>query len=236
MPITAASPTPTVPGIDVDRVHEVINEALESSLPDVGSADRRTRSRSRTTDAILRHAWELFLTVGYEQTTIQQITEAADIGKGTFFSHFSKKSDVALYLCNHRRNVILSLYRRGAFGEGSASSRIERILVNFAQLNADETPEARLMTDIVLRQFFADQALMGPRLEIEDALEELVELGVRNGEFAPRADCEAAARLLHAAFYSAKAAWLRTGPFVVPFKLTDRVRDDVKLILRGLRA
>lgn len=224
-----------VSGIDLERARQVISEALESSLPDVDAADRRTRSRSRTTDAILRHAWELFLTVGYEQTTIQQITEAADIGKGTFFSHFSKKSDVALYLCNHRREVILAMHRRGAFGEGSASSRIERILVTFAQLNADETPEARLMTDIVLRQFFADHALMGPRLEIEDVLDELVQLGVRNGEFAPRTDTGSAARLLHAAFYTAKASWLSTGPTVVPFKLSERVRDDVRVILRGLR-
>jgi AcrR family transcriptional regulator len=223
--------------LDVARVDDVIAQALDSSLPEMEYTDRRTRNRSRTTEAILRSAWHLFLTVGYEQTTVQDITEAADIGKGTFFSHFAKKSDVALYLCNHRREVVLDLYRRGAFGDGSASSRIERMMVTFARLNADEGPEARLMTDIVLRQFFAEPGLMGPeRLAIEDALEDLLAQGVASGEFAARTDCESGARLLHAAFYSAKAAWLRPGPFVVPFDLPHRVRDDVKVVLKGLRA
>jgi hypothetical protein len=111
------------------------------------------------------------------------------------------------------------------------------MMVTFARLNADEGPEARLMTDIVLRQFFAEHGLMGPeRLAIEDALEELLIQGVTSGEFAPRTDCDSGARLLHAAFYSAKAAWLRPGPFEVPFDLPNRVRDDVKVVLKGLRA
>jgi AcrR family transcriptional regulator len=226
-----------VHSINVARVDEVIDHALESSLREMKDADRRARNRSRTTEAILRSAWRLFLTVGYEQTTIQDITEAADIGKGTFFSHFAKKSDVALYLCNHRRDTVLELYRRGAFGEGTASSRIEKMMVAFAKLNADEGLEARLMTEIVLRQFFAGPGIMGPeRLQIEDALEELLALGVEAKEFDSHTDCQSGAQLIHAAFYSAKAAWLRTGPLDVPFDLPNRVRDDIRVILKGLHA
>jgi AcrR family transcriptional regulator len=226
-----------VHSINLARVDEVIDHALESSLREIKDADRRTRNRSRTTEAILRSAWRLFLTVGYEQTTIQDITESADIGKGTFFSHFAKKSDVALYLCNHRRDTILELYHRGAFGAGTASSRIENMMVSFAKLNADEDLEARLMTEIVLRQFFAGPGIMGPdRLQIEDALEELLVLGVETKELGPHIDCESGAQLIHAALYSAKAAWLRSGPLDVPFDLPNRVRDDVRVILRGLRA
>jgi TetR/AcrR family transcriptional regulator, cholesterol catabolism regulator len=231
------APPVAVPTIDLDQVDEVIREALESSLPELEFTDRRTRNRSRINEAILRAAWRLFLTVGYDQTTVQDITDAADIGKGTFFSHFGKKSDVALYLCKHRRDVVLDLYRRGVFGDGKAASRIERMMVAFARLNADERPEARLMTDIVLRQFFAEPGIMGPgRPAIEDALEEMLRVGIESGDFAKRTNSAAAARLIHAGFYSAKAEWLRPGAFVVPFDLPDQVRDDVRLVLRGIRA
>jgi hypothetical protein len=92
------------------------------------------------------------------------------------------------------------------------------------------------MTDIVLRQFFAEPGLMGPdRPTIEVALEELLAEGVLAEEFPRDMNAAAGARLLHAAFYSAKAEWLRPGPHVVPFDLTARVRDDVRVILRGLR-
>ena len=92
------------------------------------------------------------------------------------------------------------------------------------------------MTDIVLRQFFAEPGLMGPdRPTIEVALKELLDDGLAAGEFPKDTDTVAGARLLHAAFYSAKAEWLRSGPDVVAFDLAIRVRDDVRVILRGLR-
>ncbi len=80
-------------------------------------------------------------------------------------------------------------------------------MVAFATLQADERLEARLMTQIVLRQFFAGPGIMGPdHLQIKDTLEELLALGVATKGFAPRTD------FLH------------------------RVRDDIRVILNGLRA
>ena len=221
--------------LDVGRVDELVDEALRAAA-EASSADRRTRNRLRTKQAILQAAWSLFLTVGYEETTVQDITDAADIGKGTFFSHFNKKSDVALYLCTHRRDVVLEMHASGAFGTGSATSRIERMMVTFAGLNSQPDPEARCMTEIVLRQFFSEPSLIGPNQPpIEAALEEILRAGVESGEYPANTDTESIARLIHAAFYSAKAAWLRPGPWQVPFDLTTQVRDDVHTILRGLR-
>ena len=220
--------------IDVGRINEMVDEALGAA--EVRSPDRRTRNRARTKHAILTAAWNLFLTVGYEETTVQDITEAADIGKGTFFSHFSKKSDAALYLCTQRRDTVLDMHDNGAFGDGAAADQIERMMVTFAGLNSDSDPAARLMTGIVLRQFFAEPSLMGPdRPPIESALQTTIEAGIGAGELPETVDAPSAARLIHVAFYSAKAEWLRPGPFVVPFDLTERVRADVRVILRGLQ-
>jgi hypothetical protein len=109
------------------------------------------------------------------------------------------------------------------------------MMVRFAELNCDPDPEARLMTDLVLRQFFAEPAIMQLQTPpIEVVLATLFREGIEAGQFAEYTDCDAAARLVHAAFYSVKAAWLRPGPYVVPFDLVDRVRDDLAVILRGL--
>jgi AcrR family transcriptional regulator len=235
--VATAAPEVTFPQMDLARVDALVEEALAPSSVQVKPVDRRTRNALRTKQAILKAAWRLFLTVGYEQTTIQDITEAADIGKGTFFSHFSKKSDVALYLCTRRADIVLDLYQQGQFSEGPLGERIERMLVTFARLNCDPDPEARLMTDIVLRQFFAEPAIMQPETPaIEGALAEVLGSGTAAGELPPETDCEAVAGLLHAAFYSAKAMWLRPGPYAVPFDLVARVRTDVHVILRGIGA
>jgi AcrR family transcriptional regulator len=52
---------------------------------------RRERRRAETQQRILKAALQLFTTNGYLETTVEQITEAADVGKGTFFNYFPTK-------------------------------------------------------------------------------------------------------------------------------------------------
>jgi AcrR family transcriptional regulator len=221
--------------VNVRRVEKLIDDWLGDAADD--DADRRTRKRQQTKAAILRSAWHLFLTVGYDDTTINDIAEAADIGKGTFFAYFAKKSDAVLALCHHRRDIAISRYRRGALSGRSAGESIIGLIEELAKLNGQTSPEARIMAEMSLRQFLADTEIMRnqtPPMEV--ALIELVNAGIESGEFDPSTSPEAVARLVHAAYYSAKAAWLRTGPVEVPFDLVERVRLDVSLILRGTAA
>jgi AcrR family transcriptional regulator len=52
---------------------------------------RRERRRAETQARILDAALELFSTRGYGETTVEEITETADVGKGTFFNYFPTK-------------------------------------------------------------------------------------------------------------------------------------------------
>ncbi|HME11476.1 MAG TPA: TetR/AcrR family transcriptional regulator [Candidatus Acidoferrum sp.] len=56
-----------------------------------GSQDRRARRSAVTREAIFRAALDLFAAKGFAETTVEDITEAADIGKGTFFNYFPSK-------------------------------------------------------------------------------------------------------------------------------------------------
>lgn len=60
---------------------------------------RRERRRTETRERIFRAAMELFGQRGFFNTTVEDITEAADVGKGTFFNYFPSKEQVfgALY-------------------------------------------------------------------------------------------------------------------------------------------
>jgi len=55
---------------------------------------RRQRRRAETRDRIFRSALQLFAEHGFTATTVEEITEAADVGKGTFFNYFRNKEDV----------------------------------------------------------------------------------------------------------------------------------------------
>lgn len=53
--------------------------------------NRRERKKEETRDRILKAAFKLFVQNGFENTTIDQIADMADIGKGTFYNYFSSK-------------------------------------------------------------------------------------------------------------------------------------------------
>lgn len=55
---------------------------------------RRARRKVETRRRIIEAALDLFHQQSYLQTTIDQIAEAADVGKGTFFNYFPSKEQV----------------------------------------------------------------------------------------------------------------------------------------------
>ncbi|MBY9063355.1 TetR/AcrR family transcriptional regulator [Sphingomonas yunnanensis] len=57
-------------------------------------SDRRTRKRWATRQAISDVATRLFMERGFDQVTIDEIANAADVGRMTVFNHFPRKEDM----------------------------------------------------------------------------------------------------------------------------------------------
>ncbi|WP_410579140.1 TetR/AcrR family transcriptional regulator [Amycolatopsis sp. lyj-108] len=57
---------------------------------------RRERKKLLTRQALVNAAVRLFTEQGYDQTSVADIAEAADVSKRTFFLHFPTKEDVLL--------------------------------------------------------------------------------------------------------------------------------------------
>lgn len=59
------------------------------------ASSRRERQKDRTRLALTRSALKLFREQGFEATTVDEIAEAADYHRATFFRLFASKGDVA---------------------------------------------------------------------------------------------------------------------------------------------
>jgi AcrR family transcriptional regulator len=55
---------------------------------------RHERRRRQTRQLLIQTALQLLLEKGYDALTIQEITDRADLGRGTFYIHFKDKIDV----------------------------------------------------------------------------------------------------------------------------------------------
>jgi len=57
---------------------------------------RRQRRSSEIRERLFRAALDLFANKGFLETTVEDITEAADVGKGTFFNYFPSKDHILI--------------------------------------------------------------------------------------------------------------------------------------------
>ena len=65
--------------------------SLSSTLP-----DRRQRHAAEIRERLFRAALDLFAQHGFADTTVEDITNSADVGKGTFFNYFPSKDHILL--------------------------------------------------------------------------------------------------------------------------------------------
>jgi AcrR family transcriptional regulator len=73
----------------------MVNGHMPSSLIPA-SPDRRQRRSSQIRERLFRAALDLFAQRGFADTTVEDITNAADLGKGTFFNYFPSKDHLLL--------------------------------------------------------------------------------------------------------------------------------------------
>ncbi len=62
----------------------------------IRSTSRRQRRSAEIRERLFRAALALFGKKGFAETTVEDITEAADVGKGTFFNYFPSKDHILL--------------------------------------------------------------------------------------------------------------------------------------------
>ena len=72
---------------------------------------RRQRRRESTRQALVSAALELFCKNGYDATTVEQITDAADVSPRTFFHHFRSKEEVLFGGHQQRREELIGALR-----------------------------------------------------------------------------------------------------------------------------
>src|SRR5215471_308580 len=107
-----------------------------------GKGDRRQRRSEETRNRILQATAKLFMQHGFSNVTVEQITEAADVGKGTFFNYFPTKEHVLVALAQQRTDLVAMAAR-----EAQAATTVKplalRLAMNMAQANANSASMVR---------------------------------------------------------------------------------------------
>ena len=193
--------------------------------------NRIERKKEETRKRIISTAVDLFNKQGFEQTTVEQIAEAADVAKGTVFNHFPVKEAIVLAYVQKRLKEV----------RPEIVKRVETMPDTHARLTAlfnltNEWLENSFNEDVIKRYMtYMIQTLLDTAKNQEarsgygDILQSIISIGQEKGEI--RRDIPAGTLAIYMDWQNALVmmAWLAY-PGVSKTDMINRMTD---LFLNG---
>jgi AcrR family transcriptional regulator len=184
-----------------------LSVSARHTLLQASPANRRARRSANIRERLFRSALQLFAERGYQKTTVQDITEAADVGKGTFFNYFPTKEHVLATYGEERVAAMEHALEQVKSGRRPVLAVLKELVRDLAD-HSSQSPD-------LLRSIFAAHLSSTPiRAHLQQRLRrgrrlmaEIFALAQKAGEV--RRDIPAAelARLTHIVFMGVTIAW-----------------------------
>jgi len=113
----------------------------------VSPVGRRERKKAATRQAIADAALRLFLERGYDQVSIRDIADAADVSTTTVFKHFSGKEALVFDQDEDRESALIAAVRQRAAGQDILDALRQHVLDTWLPIS--EHPQIAEFTNLV---------------------------------------------------------------------------------------
>ncbi len=197
---------------------------------------RRERKKEETRRRITFAALELFHEKGFEATTVDEITERADVAKGTFFNYFPKKESV-LEALSHEW---MQRAEEHAVHHGrTASERILAIMGGMAEAYGEDRALARMLVRVSTERMVCPEPDT-TRTGMYDLVIMAIRSGQASGEFRSDLDPDAVFGVVASVFMGTLIWWVDGGPHREmaarsAVSLHDAVERQLAIVFDGLR-
>jgi len=163
---------------------------LVSGTSGASGIGRRERRRTETRDRIFRAAMELFAKRGFSATTVEDITEAADVGKGTFFNYFPSKEHVLGVLHEIQLQKISHALAAAKAGKLSIRDVLRELVLRIAEEPARSQLLARGLLLTVLSNDAVRELMADMMSRARTMLGQVLTMGQERGEVRPEVSPE----------------------------------------------
>lgn len=141
------------------------------------TSNRQSRKRLATRQKISDVATLLFMERGFDQVTVDEIAEAADVSRMTVFNHFSRKEDMFFDLDDEGREDLMTALLK----KENSTSPVEAVRRFAHWAVAEQRPYVRFSeagTEKFLETIRASEALKARARAIRDELTDMLTAGL----------------------------------------------------------
>ena len=198
-------------------------------------ASRRDRKKFDARAKIIATAIELFSKRGIASVTVEQIAEAADIGKGTIYNYFDSKEAVVVAFMVDLERKVQARIPKIAKSRGSLAS----ILTDYIQFQFRLKKRYHQFVRVFLTQMFDNTEHFIPYMVemqrvIDPPLESLFRELKRRRKIRANVDIPKLIVAFKTIHVGIACVWAIEGP---PFKATSRILEfQMELFSKGLEA
>jgi AcrR family transcriptional regulator len=127
----------------------------DNQHPEAPRAGRRQRRAAETRLRLFRCALRLFAKRGFPSVTVEEITEAADVGKGTFFNYFESKDHVLGVMAE----IQISRVRDALSAAGRGKQKIHTVLHRLVRRLVEEPGRSPSLARAFISSFLASEGV-----------------------------------------------------------------------------
>ncbi len=184
-----------------------LGRALPVSRPELERLPRHERKKLQTRERIFRAALKLFTEQGLAATTVDQITAAADVAKGTFFNYFRSKEQVFAVLIEIQLGKVAETVGEARRGKLGIRQLLRRVFRRVAE-EPGRSPRlagalvAAILGSDVARETVADGLAQGRRV-----LMEILRVGQEEGQVRGDRRVEAMSLAFQQAVFGTLVVW-----------------------------
>jgi AcrR family transcriptional regulator len=203
----------------------IARQAFTSAPAGAGRGSRRELQKAETRESLYRAALRLFAERGLAATTVEDITKAAGVAKGTFFFHFPAKEQVfSVFIENQLANVARAVQDAPKTPDGT-----KELLRRLFYRNAEEFGRNATLTRALLSSVFLNEAarqiMAQGMLSGRQGLAKIVTQGQDRGEIRTDRKPESIALAFQQALLGTIVVWAAQGKGTLSSRLNVSFKE-----------
>jgi AcrR family transcriptional regulator len=193
------------------RSASLVQALAAGSRANSQGAGRRERRAAETRLRLFRCALQLIAERGFPNVTVEDITEAADVGKGTFFNYFATKDHVLGVMAEIQLGKVREASLLTSQGKQKIHTVLHRLMLRLAEEPGRSPDLARALISSFLASKSVRKIIVGNMMEGHKMVAEVVAAGQKRGEIDPRLQKEKVATQLMQAVMGTILLWSAHG-------------------------